>query len=177
MPFGAFFIALKAPRYTGVMKTYYTFEEDSLGEGSPCCGYKMPPHPTPKPRPYIPPIPCQASCNCMSCSRGAIRQRNPECPMLAVIPAITVEDVSGIKNIADCFVHVSNINTTFYIDDKHRMIITWAGPVEIDDYDYENNPLKLRSQDLFDYYNGRMVHYDKLGRAMVFSADVESQEL
>ena len=90
--------------------------------------------------------------------------------MMAVIPAITVDDVSGIKNIADCFVHVSNINTTFYIDDKHRMMITWAGPVEADDYDVDANPLRLRSQSVYDYSNGRMTYYDKLGRPMVFEA-------
>ena len=90
--------------------------------------------------------------------------------MMAVIPAITVDDVSGIKNIADCFVHVSNINTTFYIDDKHRMMITWAGPVEVEDYDVKENPLRLRSQTVYDYFNNRMVYYDKVGRPMIFNA-------
>lgn len=146
-----------------MIETYYTFEKDSLGEGSPCCGYKMPPHPEPTPRPKIPPIPCQAPCNCMSCRRGAIRQKNPECPMLAVIPAITVADMTGIKNIADCFVHVANINTTFYVDDKHRLMITWAGPVEYDNYAYDVNPLKLRSQTVYDFANNRAIFYNKLG--------------
>lgn len=89
--------------------------------------------------------------------------------MVAVIPAITVEDVSGIKNIADCFVHVSNINTTFYIDDKHRMMITWAGPVEANDYDYENNPLNLRSQTVYDFSNNRAVYYNKIGEYRVIT--------
>jgi hypothetical protein len=89
--------------------------------------------------------------------------------MVAVIPAITVEDVSGIKNIADCFVHVSNINTTFYIDDKHRMMITWAGPVEANDYDYENNPLNLRSQVVYDFENNRAIYYNKIGEYRVIT--------
>ena len=89
--------------------------------------------------------------------------------MVAVIPAITVEDVSGIKNIADCFVHVSNINTTFYIDDKHRMMITWAGPVEVNDYDYENNPLNLRSQTVYDFENNRAIYYNKIGEYRVIT--------
>lgn len=89
--------------------------------------------------------------------------------MVAVIPAITVEDVSGIKNIADCFVHVSNINTTFYIDDKHRMMITWAGPVEANDYDYENNPLNLRSQTVYDFENNRAIYYNKIGEYRVIT--------
>lgn len=62
---------------------------------------------------------------------GCIRNKNPECPMNAVIPAVTVENISGIKNLRDCFVHVTSINTTFYVDDKGRMMVTWAGPIEI----------------------------------------------
>lgn len=83
--------------------------------------------------------------------------------MDAVIPAVVVENIDGIKQLADCFVHVISINTTFYIDDKHRMIITWAGPVESDDYDYINNPLKLRSQVVYDFANNRAVYYNKVG--------------
>lgn len=157
------------------MKTYYTFEEDSLGEGSPCCGYKMPPRPEPKPRPFIPPIPCQPQCGCMSCQRGAIRHKNPECPMVAVIPAITVADMTGIKNIADCFVHVENINTTFYVDDKHRLMITWAGPVEYDNYDYVSNPLRLRSQTVYDFLNNRAVFYNKLGEYRIIELGTQPE--
>lgn len=76
---------------------------------------------------------------------------------------MTVESVSNLKDLADCFVHVSDINTTFYIDDKHRPVITWAGPVEVDDYDYANNPLGLRSQMLYDFQNNRAVYYNKSG--------------
>ena len=49
----------------------------------------------------------------------------------AVIPATTVETVDGITNLANCFVHVTSINTTFYIDDKHRPMIVWTGDVEV----------------------------------------------
>lgn len=63
---------------------------------------------------------------------GAIRPGEPHCPYQAVIPSLTVESVSNLKDLADCFVHVSNINTTFYIDDKHRITTIWAGPVEAD---------------------------------------------
>ena len=64
--------------------------------------------------------------------KGCIRNKNPECPYNAVIASVTVETIDGIKNLADCFVHVVDINTTFYIDDKHRPIIIWAGPVEVE---------------------------------------------
>lgn len=105
---------------------------------------------------------CQ--CREYGCKHNAcIREKNPECPYTAVIPAVTVEHVSNLKDLADCFVHVSDINTTFYIDDKHRMMITWAGPVEVDDYDYANNPLGLRSQTVYDFENNRMVYYNKTG--------------
>lgn len=81
--------------------------------------------------------------------KGCIRKKDPDCNSSCVIPSVTVDDVSGLKSLRDVFVHVSNINTTFYIDDKGRMMITWAGPVSYPDYDYRNNPLNLRSQFLY----------------------------
>lgn len=94
---------------------------------------------------------------------GCIRNAEPKCPFDAVIPIVTVDDKSGLKKLAACFVYVTNINTTFYIDDKHRMIITWAGPVEADDYDYEANPLQLRSQTVYDFKNDRAIYFNKIG--------------
>jgi hypothetical protein len=94
---------------------------------------------------------------------GCIRERAPECPMQAVIPSVVVESTSNLKNLADCFVHVTDINTTFYIDDKHRTMITWAGPVEVDNYDFANNPLGLRSQTVYDYANNKAYYYNKTG--------------
>ena len=101
--------------------------------------------------------------------KGCIRQIEPSCPYEAVIPTLTVEDKSNIKDLADCFVHVSNINTTFSIDDKHRMIVTWAGPVEYDNYDLAANSLGLRSQFLLDFANDRGAYYDKTGNYKVFN--------
>lgn len=123
-------------------------------------------------------IVCKGECGCKdSCccnkkvnfceygrmAHGCIRERAPECPMQAVIPSVVVESISNLKNLADCFVHVTSINTTFYIDDKHRTMITWAGPVEVDNYDYENNPLGLRSQTVYDFANNRAIYYNKTG--------------
>lgn len=76
---------------------------------------------------------------------------------------MVVEHADNLKDLCDTFVHVSDLNTTFYIDDKHHTIITWAGPVEVDDYDYVNNPLGLRSQMLYDFQNNRAVYYNKNG--------------
>ena len=110
---------------------------------------------------------CGGGCQCKEygCKHNAcIRQVEPSCQYTAVIPSITVEDVSNLKDLADCFVHVSTINTTFYIDDKHRVTTIWAGPVEVDDYDYQNNPLNLRSQTAYDFDNNRAIYYNKSGQ-------------
>ena len=119
---------------------------------------------------------CKGECGCKkSCCNnvnfceygskvsGCLRGVEPSCPMQAVIPSVVVDDVSGLKNLADCFVHVTSINTTFYIDDKHRTMITWAGPVEVDNYDYRNNPLGLRSQTVYDFANNVAIYFNKTG--------------
>lgn len=90
-------------------------------------------------------------------------EKAPGCPFQAVIPSITVEDITGLKGLADTFVHVSQNNTTYYIDDKHRIIVTWAGPVEANDYNYEENPYNLRSQSVYDFANNREIYYNKVG--------------
>lgn len=100
---------------------------------------------------------------------GCLREIEPSCPYQAVIPTLTVEDKSNLKDLADCFVHVSNINTTFYIDDKHRTIVTWAGPVEYDNYDLEANTLGLRSQFLIDHANDYAAYYNKIGEYQKFN--------
>lgn len=110
---------------------------------------------------------CGGGCQCQEygCQHNAcLRNVEPSCPYTAVIPAVTVESTSNLKDLADCFVHVSDINVTFYIDDKHRMMVTWAGPVEVDDYDYGNNPLNLRSQTVYDFKNNRAIVYNKSGQ-------------
>ena len=90
-----------------------------------CCGRPM--HYDPKPK-----------CNYNNCCLNeynytmpaCIRNKQPDCLAKAVIPSITVETTDGITNLANCFVHVTSINTTFYVDDKHRIMTIWQGPVE-----------------------------------------------
>ena len=98
---------------------------------------------------------------------ACIRNKQPDCLAKAVIPSITVETIDGITNLANCFVHVTSINTTFYIDDKHRPMIIWAGPVEVDAYDIEANNLGLRSQTCYTTLPGVIglaeVYFDKQG--------------
>ena len=87
----------------------------------------------------------------------------------AVIPLVVVDNVEGLKSLAGCFVHVAEQNITFYVDDKHRSIITWAGPVEKDNYDYRANPLNLRSQVVYDFTNNRAIYYNKVGSYRVIN--------
>ena len=100
---------------------------------------------------------------------GCFRAVKPKCPFVAVIPSITVEDKSGMKNIADALIHVANINTTFYIDDKHRITKVWAGPVEYNGYNLEENPNGLRSQFLIDFANDKGAYYNAVGEYKEFN--------
>lgn len=101
----------------------------------------------------------------------------------AVIPAVTVDNVDGITNLANCFVHVTSNNTTYYVDDKHRPMIIWAGPVETtlppdidsqEEFDEFIKSFNLHSQELYvkihltdpdDVYVYDMFYFDKAGNA------------
>lgn len=125
-----------------------------------CCG---------RPFPVAQENKCHYNNCCLSetcgCKLACIRKDADPCKAKAVIPAITTDTVAGITNLANCFVHVASINTTFYIDDKHRPMIVWAGPVEVADYDITANELNLRSQTLYTVINNvySEVYFDKQG--------------
>lgn len=118
---------------------------------------------------------CSYCDSCMSeycgCKLGRIKEIEPTCDSTAVIPSITVESVEGITNLANCLVHVNDINTTFYVDDKHRVMITWAGPVDIPGYDMENNPEGFRDQIVTDKEKNIAVIYDKHGKGYTFGIE------
>lgn len=116
---------------------------------------------------------------------ACIRNKQPDCMAKAVIPSITVETVDGITNLANCFVHVTKTNTTYYIDDKHRPMIIWTGPVEVDlpdtvttqeEFEEFVKSFELKSQFLyikfFDSNNNNYVfnsfYFDKTGK--IYSA-------
>lgn len=106
---------------------------------------------------------------------GHIKKDVDPCKSCAVIPSITVETVDGLTDLANCLVHVTNINTTFYVDDKHRPMITWAGAVEVDAYDIETNPLGLRAQDCYTTIGGvyKLVRFDKQGIGHIMATEEE----
>lgn len=114
--------------------------------------------------------PVKNSCSCKQ--PACIRNREPGCP-IAVIPAVTVDTVDGITELADCFVHVTSNNTTYYVDDKHRIMIVWAGPVEVSEYDTETNPLNLRSQFCLTTISGVFteIYFDKQGVAHIIGTE------
>lgn len=104
---------------------------------------------------------------------ACIKRKEPDCLAKAVIPAVTVDSIDGILTLANCFVHVASINTTFYIDDKHRPMITWAGPVEVENYDITTNPLNLRSQTCYTTINEvyTEVYFDKQGTSHIMGTE------
>ena len=123
---------------------------------------------------------------------ACIRNKQPDCTAQAVIPSITVETVDGITNLANCFVHVTSTNTTYYIDDKHRPMMIWAGPMEVDlpsdvqtqdDFVAFLQTFDLRDQFLYvKYYNPEddknmfmQIFYDKTGKK--YNSRVELEEI
>ena len=149
------------------MMNNYTNEKEIRGG---CCGRPMHYNTEPK---------CNYNNCCFNEYRykipACIRNKQPDCTAQAVIPSITVETTDGITNLANCFVHVTSINTTFYIDDKHRPMIIWAGPVEINAYDIEANELGLRSQTCYTTLPGVVglveVYFDRLGAGHVMGME------
>lgn len=137
-------------------------EKEKYSPYSQCCGRPM--HYAPKPK-------CNYNSCCMNeyhyTMPACIRNKQPDCLAKAVIPSITVDTTDGITNLANCFVHVTGINTTFYIDDKHRPMIIWAGPVEIESYDIVTNELGLRGQTCYTTMSGTVgiveVYFDRQG--------------
>lgn len=125
---------------------FYKYNRDMMNENyntpnSGCCG---------RPMQYATEPECNWTCGpateCCGCTLGRIKKDADPCKSCAYIPAITVETTDGIANLANCFVHVTGINTTYYIDDKHRPMITWAGPVETD------LPSDIETQEQFDAF-------------------------
>lgn len=86
----------------------------------------------------------------------------PVCPpnMAEVTSAQTV---AGIKALTNTFVHVTDINTVFFVDNQHRITQICAFPIFQDNYDYKTNPLGLRSQIVYDFTNNLMIIFNPQG--------------
>ena len=138
-----------------------------------------------RPMTYAKPCECKRECSCIPeycCTMPAcIKHRKPDCLAKAVIPAVTVDSVDGITELANCFVHVTSNNTTYYIDDKHRPMLVWAGPAETnipetittdEEFVAFIKTFNLHSQYLYaryystdtDSYNIIAVYFDKNGK-------------
>ena len=115
---------------------------------------------------------CGPTSECCGCAVGRIKKDADPCKSCCIIPSITVEATDGITNLANCLVHVTSINTTFYIDDKHRPMIIWAGPVEVDLPADVHESFNLKSQFLYVKFENQDDHkkiidsfyFDKTGK-------------
>lgn len=95
------------------------------------------------------------------------RGAEPECPAKAIIPLVNLPTIDGLNQLYNSFVHVDANNTVYYVDDKGMILLVFAAPVQVDDYDYENNPLGLRSQEVWDFKNKRVIKYSATGDYIV----------
>lgn len=112
------------------------------------------------------------NCHCNNQQTNAtIQKMEQACSAWAVIPSYTVGTSANLQGLRNAFVHVSDINTTYYIDNRLRRIITWKGPVFQDNYDYENNPLKLVDQIVYDGDNNRIIIFNQTGNHQLISTD------
>lgn len=85
------------------------------------------------------------------------------CPYIAVIPSLTVDTPQKLTGIQNAFVHITQNNTTVYIDDHFRTTMVYAGEVEQSNYDYQNNPLGFKGQTVVDFANNRTIRYSSTG--------------
>lgn len=127
------------------------------------------------------PSPRKCSCGCSMFRPynytlpACVRKGNPECPAKAVIAHKTVEHRSSMVGICNAYVHVTDINTTFYLNERGEPIVIWAGPVTTTEYDLEKNPLRLRNQFVSttdSAGHSRLIFYDAQGEAKMFVAGV-----
>lgn len=86
----------------------------------------------------------------------------PVCPP-NMAEVTSVQTVAGIKALKNTFVYVTDINTVFFVDNQRNITQICAFPIFQDNYDYQNNPLGLRTQIVYDFENNRAIIYDGTG--------------
>lgn len=104
----------------------------------------------------------------MNCNNPIQYPGGPDCPVLAEIPVRNVDNPINLKGLRNCFVHVNSTNQTYYIDDQYHRILTWAGPVFYNDYDFRANPLKIVGSTVYDFQNKVAGVYDYQGRLVTY---------
>lgn len=82
----------------------------------------------------------------------------PDMANVEVLPT-----VQGIRALRNTFVYVTSINTVFFVDNQRRITTICAMPIYHDNYDYQTNPLNLRSQTVYDFKNNLMIVYAPTG--------------
>lgn len=93
----------------------------------------------------------------------------PQCPVKAVIPLVEVATPENLKTLSNCFAYVQSTNTTFYIDNQHKFIMCWAGPIFADNYDYTTNPLGIHGQFVPDFANSQLIVYNEAGEYLILN--------
>lgn len=76
---------------------------------------------------------------------------------------VSVQTTEGIKGLANAFAYVSSNNTTYYVNSCHEITIISSGPVFVDNYDFDTNPLGLANQTVYDFVNNLGAVYNTKG--------------
>lgn len=74
-----------------------------------------------------------------------------------------LQSPTDVKKMTNHIVHVLSNNTTYYVDARNEVTIIASGDVYADDYNYIQNPLRLRNQSCYDFVNNRAIHYNAKG--------------
>lgn len=87
-------------------------------------------------------------------------------------PAVVVtQTVEGIKGLANSAVYVMSNNTTYYIDSCHKITVISSGPVYVDNYQPQINPLNLRGQTCYDFANNKAYVFNNAGNYRVINLE------
>ncbi len=88
----------------------------------------------------------------------------------------TVQTVAGIKGLNNCFVYVSDINTTFFVDHAHRITLISSQVVEVKNYDIASNPRNFRNLIVFDTATRDLLYFDNTGTCTNLGASITQEE-
>lgn len=84
---------------------------------------------------------------------------------------VTVQSIEGIKGLANSFVYVIDINSTFFVNSCYQITIISSGPVYIDNYDPIGNILNLRGQSCYDFANNKAYVFNNAGEYRIIKLE------